>query len=157
MIEKYLTETTPHRIVERYKALKDRAATGRFGVLDKDIVVIDTETTGISFVRDELTQIAAARMVEGKIVDWFVTFVNPGRPIPEEISHLTSIYESDVADAPSPEEAVFQLVDFVGESCLVAHNAAFDKHFCTKPATGESLTHNIWIDSLDLARIALPR
>ena len=49
MIEKYLTETTPHRIVERYKALKDRATTGRFGVLDEDIIVIDTETTGISF------------------------------------------------------------------------------------------------------------
>ena len=130
-IENYIMETTPQRVVDRYAQLKEYARTHDFGDLDEDVVVIDTETTGVSFKHDELTQIAAARMVHGEIKEWFVTFVNPGKPIPEDIVHLTNIHDSDVADAPDPEDAVAQLVEFVGASYLVAHNAAFDKHFCT--------------------------
>jgi ATP-dependent DNA helicase DinG len=156
-IEKYIIETTPARTRTRYCALKARAESSDFGLLDEDVVVIDTETTGVSFNHDELTQIAAARMVRGRIVDWFVTFVNPGKPIPEEIVHLTDIHDDDVHDAPNPDEALSKLVEFVGDSDLVAHNALFDKTFCTRHPSGASLASNIWIDSLDLARIALPR
>ena len=45
----------------------------------------------------------------------------------------------------------------MGDATLVAHNAAFDRHFVTKNAGGACLKENLWIDSLDLARIALPR
>ena len=150
-IENYIMETTPQRVVDRYTQLKEYARTHDFGALDEDVVVIDTETTGVSFKHDELTQIAAARMVRGEIKEWFVTFVNPGKPIPEDIVHLTNIHDSDVAGAPDPEEAVAHLVEFVGSSYLVAHNAAFDRHFCTKPASGAALKNNVWVDSLDLA------
>lgn len=156
-IENYIMETTPQRVVDRYTQLKEYARTHDFGALDEDVVVIDTETTGVSFKHDELTQIAAARMVRGEIKEWFVTFVNPGKPIPEDIVHLTNIHDCDVAGAPDPEEAVARLVEFVGSSYLVAHNAAFDRHFCTKPASGAALKNNVWVDSLDLARIAVPR
>ena len=153
----YIIEGTPQRIVDRYAALSLIAQTHQFGALDEDVVVIDTETTGVSFKHDQLTQIAAARMKDGKIDEWFVTFVNPGKPIPDEIAHLTNIHDSDVSDAPNPTVAITQLAEFVGDSNLVAHNASFDKRFCTKIAAGESLKSNVWIDSLDLARIALPK
>lgn len=156
-IENYITKTTPERIKRRYASLVERAQNSSFNDLDEDIVVIDTETTGVSYRRDELTQIAAARMKNGAIVDWYVTFVNPGKPIPDDISHLTNIYDEDVADAPTPSEALTGLVEFVGTSNLVAHNAEFDKHFCTNHLEGQCLKDNLWIDSLDLARIALPR
>lgn len=155
--ENYISEATPERIRRRYAALAKRAGEGGFGELDEDIVVIDTETTGVSFKGDELTQIAAARMRKGEVTDWYVTFVNPGKPIPEDISRLTNIYDGDVADAPHPAEALAGLLDFVGTSDLVAHNAAFDKHFCTRIPEGAPLARNVWIDSLDLARIAVPR
>ncbi len=155
-LETYIYETAPARVHERYAALAAYAARADFGELD-DVVVIDTETTGVSFSHDELTQIAAAHLVRGEIKDWFVTFVNPGKPIPEEIAHLTHISDTDVADAPSPQEALAQLSNFVGTSDLVAHNAAFDKAFCTKHPEGAALAENIWIDSLDLGRIGLPR
>ena len=141
----------------RYRMLADTAKHADFGDLDADVVVIDTETTGVSYKSDELTQIAAARMVKGQITDWFVTFVNPGKPIPEEIQHLTNIHDEDVADAPTPEEALARLAEFVGDSDLVAHNAGFDRFFCTRYEAGAALRENNWIDSLDLARIALPR
>ena len=118
---------------------------------------VDTETTGFSFNHDELTQIAAARMEKGEITDWFITFVNPGKPIPDDVAHLTDIHDEDVADAPLPEEALAKLVEFVGTSKVVAHNAEFDRTFTTRHPSGYPLLENTWIDSLDLARIALPR
>ena len=156
-LETYISETTPARTRERYQALRAYAAEADFGDLDADVVVVDTETTGVSFGRDELTQIAAARMVRGEIKEWFVSFVNPGKPIPEDIAHLTKISDADVAGAPTPDEALEKLAEFVGESDLVAHNAAFDRAFCTKHAAGAPLAENTWIDSLDLARISVPR
>ena len=156
-LETYILENTPQRIHERYQGLTEFAEQNFFGVLDEDVVVLDTETTGFSFNHDELIQIASARMNNGGITEWYETFVNPDRPIPEEVAHLTIIHDDDVVDAPSPDEALTGLVEFVGDSYVVAHNANFDRTFTTKRASGESLKNNIWVDSLDLARIALPR
>lgn len=153
----FIFESTPPSVKERYCSLVRLAESEDYGDLDQNVVVIDTETTGVSFKHDELTQIAAARMVKGEITDWFVTFVNPGKPIPEDIQSLTNIHDEDVAGAPTPQEALTQLVAFVGDSYLVAHNAQFDRHFCTAHEEGRPLRNNIWIDSLDLARVALPR
>lgn len=156
-LDTYILENTPQRTRDRYHQLASYAAEHDFGVLDEDVVVIDTETTGFSFSHDELIQIAAARMVKGKIVGWYVTFVDPGKSIPEDVAHLTNISDSDVDGAPDPDEALRGLVEFVGDSDVVAHNANFDRTFVTKRAAGESLKKNRWIDSLDLARITLPR
>lgn len=153
----YICDGVPQRIVERYKSLPSIAADANFGPFDTNIVVLDTETTGVSFKHDELTQIAAARMEKGDVVDWFVTFVNPGQPIPEDVVHLTHIHDEDVADAPSPQEALTALVEFVGDATIVAHNANFDRTFTTRHPEGYPLLENLWVDSLDLARIALPR
>ncbi len=153
----YICDGVPQRIVERYKSLPSIAADANFGPFDTNIVVLDTETTGVSFKHDELTQIAAARMEKGDVVDWFVTFVNPGQPIPEDVVHLTHIHDEDVADAPSPQEALAALVEFVGDATIVAHNANFDRTFTTRHPEGYPLLENLWVDSLDLARIALPR
>lgn len=153
----FIIDSTCREVKQRYAGLPAAAAHTLYGELDEDVVVIDTETTGVSFKHDELTQIAAARMQNGEITDWYVTFVNPRRAIPEAIQHLTNIHESDVATAPIPEHAIAGLVDFVGSSPLIAHNAAFDRHFVTRHSEGAALRKNIWIDTLDLARIALPR
>lgn len=153
----FISDGTSEEIIERYASLPGRAKEADYGSLDENIVVLDTETTGFSFNHDELTQIAAARMSHGEITDWFITFVNPGKPIPEEVAHLTDIHDEDVADAPSPEKALAQLVEFVGDSKVVAHNVGFDRTFTTRHPSGYPLLENTWIDSLDLARIALPR
>lgn len=152
-----IMEGTCDQVVERYALLKEAAARADFGPFDHDVVVVDTETTGFSFVHDELIQIAAARMDGGKVVDWYVTYVNPGKPIPDEIVHLTGITDQDVAGAPLPDDALRGLAEFVGSSYVVAHNVGFDYTFCTKHPGGYPLKDVVWVDSLDLSRIALPR
>lgn len=156
-LQSFISDGTPDAVRTRYELLPDIAASADFGELDRDIVVLDTETTGFSYHHDELTQIAAARMEKGQIIDWFITFVNPGKPIPEDVARLTDIHDSDVADAPTPSEALADLVAFIGTSKVVAHNVDFDRTFTTRHPSGYSLLENTWIDSLDLARIALPR
>ncbi len=156
-LQSFISDGTSQAICDRYASLSEIAATADFGDLDHNIVVLDTETTGFSFHHDELTQIAAARMENGEIVEWFITFVNPGKPIPEDVAHLTDIHDCDVANAPSPSDALAELAAFVGDAKVIAHNAEFDRTFTTRHPSGYPLLENTWIDSLDLARIALPR
>ena len=62
MLDTYILENTPQRTRDRYHRLVEYAQSHDFGILDEDVVVIDTETTGFSFNHDELIQIAAARI-----------------------------------------------------------------------------------------------
>lgn len=153
----HICDGTPADIVERYASLPNLVDQVDLAGLDDNVVVVDTETTGFSFTHDELIQIAAARMEKGQVTGWYITFVNPGQPIPDDIVHLTGIGEEEVRDAPSPQEALAGLVEFAGNSLMVAHNVGFDRTFVTRHPEGYPLLDNIWVDSLDLSRIALPR
>lgn len=156
-LDGYILDNTPNRIRDRYHGLAAYAQEHTFGELDEDVVVLDTEATGLSFNHDELIQVAAARMCNGEITGWYVSFINPGKQIPDEVVHLTHITNEMVADADPADKVLQGLVEFVGDSPIVAHNANFDRTFCTKYQGGSALANNVWIDSLDLARIALPR
>lgn len=147
---------TPDYVIEAYETLADRAKTRSFGLIEDDVIVLDTETTGLSLQDNKLIEISAARMRGREVVDRFDTFVHPGCPIPAEITRLTSITDADVADAPSAEEAVAALEVFVGGCPVIAHNATFDRSFIESVKGGVRVS-DIWIDSLALSRVALPR
>ena len=68
-LKEFLREGTPAAVVERYIALEQIAADTSFGDLDNNVVVVDVEATGLSFTKDELIQIAAARITNGKVED----------------------------------------------------------------------------------------
>ena len=147
---------TPDFVVRNYETLVDRARTRTFGLIEEDVIVLDTETTGLSVQDNKLIEIAAARLRGREVVDRFDTFVHPGGPIPPEIVRLTGITDADVANAPSPEEAVAALEEFVGGCPVIAHNAAFDRSFIEAVKGGVRVSE-VWIDSLALSRLALPR
>lgn len=95
---------------------------------DLCFVSFDTETTGLSVERDEIVQIGAVRVLNGRIVDGEVIdlFVNPGRPIPPASTRIHKVTDGDVANAPKIETASRTLHDFARDAVLVAHNAPFD-------------------------------
>ena len=154
-LESLLLPNTPPSIRKNYLTLAQRAQEKDFGPLEEDLVVLDTETTGLSFKNCELLEIACARLSGKKVVDRYHTFVRPKGLIPPEIVALTGIHQSDVADAPSPADAVAGLAEFVGGDLVLAHNATFDRTFVESVPGGSSVSDN-WIDTLALSRIALP-
>lgn len=102
----------------------------RLPLAELDFVVVDTETTGSSPSRgDRLTEVAAVRVREGRVVDRYETLVNPGRPIPPAITRLTGITDAMVTRAPAFGDVVEEMLDFFGDAVLVAHNASFDRAF----------------------------
>ena len=59
-------------------------------------------------------------------VQEYGTLINPGRPIPAEISELTGLTDADVALAPKEKEVAAEIRDFIGFGLPVAHNLSFD-------------------------------
>lgn len=147
---------TPGFVIEQYATLAERAKNRSFGLIEDDVIVLDTETTGLSCAENELIEISAARLRGREVVDRFDTFVHPNGLIPPEITELTSITNADVAHAPRAEEAVAALEEFVQGCPVIAHNATFDRSFIESVKGGVKVS-DIWIDSLALSRIALPR
>lgn len=122
LIEDAVSSGTPQFVIDSYATLAERAKTQSFGLIEEDVIVLDTETTGLSVQDNELIEISAARLSGREVVDRFDTFVHPKQLIPAEITELTSITNADVADAPSAVEAVAALADFVGGCPVIAHN-----------------------------------
>ncbi|MGH9946744.1 MAG: 3'-5' exonuclease [Pyrinomonadaceae bacterium] len=94
-----------------------------------DFVVFDVETTGAKAPPCRITEIGAYRVRNGKITEEFQTLLNPGMPIPPFIIALTGIDDAMVAGAAKFEEVADELMRFIGDSVLVAHNAPFDLGF----------------------------
>ena len=91
---------TTEQVAKAYEELSARARVEDFGLLEQDVVVLDTETTGLSFSSCKLIEIAAARLRGREVTARFRTYVHPGVPIPEAIQRLTGIVDADVAQAP---------------------------------------------------------
>ena len=126
----------------------------------RTFVGLDLETTGVDSSVDRIIEIGAVRVVDGEVDDTFEALVNPGLPIPSDIVHLTGITDDDVAGAPSIDEVLPRIVEFIGDSPIVAHHAPFDTGFLNKAAAGQAellVGRGGVFDTLPLTRALLPR
>lgn len=127
---------------------------------DTEFIVYDVETTGLSVLNgDRIVEIAAVRVKNLEIVDEFDSFVNPQRDIPQEATNINGITNEMVADAPTHDIVLPQMMDFIGGGCLVGHNVAFDLKFlcCELAIVGRKL-HRATpaIDTLKMAKKLIP-
>ncbi|CAM3702494.1 DNA polymerase III PolC-type [Pseudomonas reidholzensis] len=93
------------------------------------IAVIDFETTGLAPGAARATEIAVVMLERGQIVERYQSLMNAGVPIPGFITGLTGITTAMVRSAPSAAQVMNEVAEFVGDTPLVAHNAAFDQKF----------------------------
>ncbi len=91
--------------------------------------VVDLETTGGSPADDAITEIGAVKVRGGERLGSFRTLVNPQRPIPPYITHLTGIDDRLVSGEPAIEQVLPAFLEFFRGSVFVAHNAGFDFGF----------------------------
>ena len=87
---------------------------------DTTYCVFDLETTGISFRTEKITEIGIMKYRNGEVIDEFSTFVNPEKPIPQRVQEITNITDEMVKDAPTIEEILPKVMEFFGDSVLVA-------------------------------------
>ncbi len=121
-------------------------------------VALDLETTGAKAGLGKITEVGAVRIEGLKVVSEFHTLVNPQRPIPPMITHLTGISEDMVADAPRIEEILPALLALLEGAVVVAHNAPFDVGFLNYElhrVRGVRLGEGA-IDTLPLSRALVP-
>lgn len=124
-----------------------------------DFVVVDVEATGAKTPPNRLIELGAYRIRGGRIVDKFLSLVNPEIPIPRFVASLTGISNEMVKRAPVFADVAPQWLDFVSDSVIVAHNAPFDTSFLNHEISRVYPGHrmvNPHLCTVRLSRRALP-
>jgi DNA polymerase-3 subunit epsilon len=118
--------------------------------------VFDTETTGLLPHKDEIVQIGAVRVVNGRIVpgERINQLVDPGCPIPPASTKVHHVTDAMVQGAPGIDRAGRQFHTFASNSVIVAHNAPFDMAFLRRhrAAMGVEWDHPI-LDTVLLSAV----
>lgn len=126
-----------------------------------ELVAFDLETTGLRYREEEITQIAGVKLggIRMAVEEAFCTYVNPGKPIPKEITQLTRVRDRHVRNAPKPLEALQAFEQFVGNATLFGHDIyRFDFNFIRKHTKAEGLeTRTVrFIDTMDIFEALWP-
>ncbi len=125
-------------------------------ICDAVYVVTDIETTGLSPESDEIIEIGAVKLHNGKIIDRFSALIKPERPIPANITRLTGITNDMLKSAPPLELVISDFMRFLSDGIFVAHNAVFDSGFIRRDCQKINLQFkNRILDTLALSQIIL--
>ena len=129
-----------------------------YNLLNDTFVVFDTETTGFYAGSDQMIEIGAVKIQNGKIIDRFDELIDPHRPLPKKITELTFITDEMVTGKDNEENVTRRFLEWAGDLPMVAHNAKFDISFmkaaCQKYDFGEF--KRCVLDTMSIARMLHP-
>lgn len=125
---------------------------------EPEFIVFDIETTGLSPITEEITEIGALKIKNGEIVEEFSQLINPQKQISRFITDLTGITNEMVKNQPTIDEVINDFHKFIGSNILVAHNASFDVGFIREKMKKNNLVlDNPILDTLELSRAVFPQ
>jgi DNA polymerase-3 subunit epsilon len=124
-------------------------------------IVLDTETTGLDPREGHrMVELAALELVERVATGRSLhLYFHPDRPMPPEAERVHGLTDAFLADKPRFAEVQAEIVAFLADSPIVAHNANFDWRFlnCELEAAGQpAIAWDRMIDTMELARKRLP-
>ncbi len=121
---------------------------------DCEYIAFDLETTGLSAHFDYAIEFGAVHIVNQTVVERKQFFIKPPERISAFTQKLTGIDNEMLEDAKPFSEVADELVEWLGNRVLVAHNARFDMGFLNEELNrlGKPALENAVIDTLDLAR-----
>ncbi|MDD5770345.1 MAG: helicase C-terminal domain-containing protein [Candidatus Gracilibacteria bacterium] len=120
------------------------------------LIALDLETTGLEKEKDKIIEIALIKFDENtfEIIETFETLINPLIPIPEVISNITNIFDTDIIQAPVLNSELKQKIEnFIGNNPILGHNTNFDRDFLIK--NGIQIEENLVLDTFILSNIIL--
>ncbi len=122
-------------------------------LLDAEYVFFDLETTSVSAWLSEIIEFGGVKFKNNAVVERKQMFIKPEREISAFTTNLTSITNEDVANAPTIDQAIHEIKEWIGDAILVAHNASFDYNFLNKAFidAGFGPLKNPVIDTLKLS------
>ena len=152
-----LVPGTDADVVASYAALAETALEAVWGIED-ELAFLDVETTGVDAHRDRIIEVAVVVARGAEVLARYSSLVDPGAPVPHDTTLLTGIDDALLEGAPALATVMRELEDVVGDRDIVAHHAPFDRAFVTEAASASGVrVPGRWLDSLELARVALPR
>ncbi|WEG11796.1 exonuclease domain-containing protein [Pullulanibacillus sp. KACC 23026] len=92
-------------------------------------ILLDTETTGFNADSDDIFAFSATKTKMGKPYESYSTLIKPSQPIPDAIQALTGINQEDVRFAPSMEDILPKLLQFLTDGIILGYHIAFDLTF----------------------------
>lgn len=124
---------------------------------NKSFVIFDTETTGLDTSTAKIVELAAVKMVNGKIVETFETLVNPNMALPQTTIQITGLTDNDLIDAPASDLIMPDFFKFTRGCSLVAHNIGYDYPILSSHSKPLGyIFENDLFDTLELSRKAFP-
>lgn len=119
----------------------------------KSYIAFDVETTGLNPAENEIIEIGALKVREGKVAERFMELVRPLSPVSPSITALTGITNQMVSSARSRHDVISDFLAFCGEDILIGHNVSFDYSFVKTSAAAEGLPfEKSGIDTLKIAQ-----
>lgn len=122
-------------------------------------IVFDTETTGLDAANDRIIEVGCV-----ELMNWVETgrtyrsMIDPGVSLSAEITKITGYTTADVRGQPRFEQIVNELMEFIGDADVVAHNAEFDRNFLNSELARlkRAPAPNRFVDTRKLAAEKLP-
>ncbi len=121
-------------------------------------VVVDLETTGLDYRREKIIEFAGVKLVDNQIVDEFEVLINPQQEIRQSSIEIHQITPDMVEGAPTIEEVMPQILEFIQDYPIIAHNAIFDHSFlnrASKDLYGKGI-ENPKIDTFQMYKEVFP-
>ena len=130
---------------------------GEDEIFKAKFVVVDLETTGLDPIYDEIVEIGAVKIENGKIVDEFHALIKPKKKMSKESARITGLTDSMLEKEEPIEKIIPRFLEFLNGSIIVAHNANFDYGFLRywiSKVTGKNW-ESPYIDTLGLSKALL--
>ncbi|MEF3280471.1 MAG: 3'-5' exonuclease [Elusimicrobiota bacterium] len=117
-------------------------------------VIVDVETTGLDPENDRICEIAISALLNFREVNSFSTLINPGIPIPKEISRIHGITDDDVSKSPHFSNIINRVLEMLYDGVFVGHNVDFDYGFINAELArwGYTMPDVYRIDTLKISR-----
>ena len=119
----------------------------------KDYVAFDLETTGLSLESDQIIEIGAVKIKDGKISGKYNCIIHPEVEVSDFIMNLTGISQTMLDKGIPLKEGVEGLLEFSRDFPVLGHNVMFDYKFMKKAAgTFKYSFEKKGVDTLQVAR-----